>query len=203
MAYDFPGNDALIQGPPLSLKEFMAYSVKPKLGLSLDADIPNEFTVDGTAMRRYNALTAEIEAVKAWTDAESAQYARQSFDTKHAEWRVRADLRNLRRQRYNDMLQQLHGWEPPEHSWLAAKHRRAIRHLETALAVYCNNVYDPVPTLLDAHSFKQATLRELQNARESHMVIHEHAVYAADQKNHLLREFHRSFPVNEHTNTVT
>ena len=203
MAYDFPGNDALTKGPPLTLKEFMAYSAKSKLGLSPDAELPDEFEVADVAMRQYNTLTAEIEAVTAWTDAEAERHSQQSFDVEYAEWRVRADLRNLRRQRYTDMLQQLHDWEPPEGSWLAAKHKRAIRHLETALAVYCNNVYDPVPTLLDAHSFKHAKLHELQNARQQRMAEHEHAVYVANQKNHLLHEFHRSFPVNEHTNTAT
>lgn len=127
-----------------------------------DAKIPHKFEPD---TRYYDERVAEAQEklsnLPHMSPAECDAAASAGHEQEVAAWRVRAQTRELQRQRYEDMISKAHAWRPPE-AVLGLKDFM-LEQLTKSIDFDCNiGKYDPEPTPKNGNEWQAAQIKDAQ-----------------------------------------
>lgn len=160
----------------------------------LDAPIPEEFEPSSYHADKIAEAEATLREMETISAGEMDRRAQADYRQALKRWQERRHEAAERRQRYEDMLEQVQQWRPPtaEHVGLQ---KFMVDQLEQSIKFDCSMDYDNRPALLTPAQWLIQQSEKAQHDIEYHRREHEKEVERATERSRWVKALRESLPV--------
>lgn len=185
----------LYEGEDLSLAEFVLGCARAFGALvtmrddAPDTPIPDEFAPSGYHLRRLAEERAALAAAEAWTDDDAHREAGRDYADALRSYREGERKRLAIKARYEAMLDQVLGWEPPTAEHVELK-SFMVAQLQESIRFDCSPLPEPIRE--DAATYKARRVKRHRESVEYHEREHEQEVERARNRTEWVRALRES-----------